>query len=278
MSKYRKTDTTDTSRLNPKNIFIYGSALILLIFILFILFYKPPSYNKTNFCPKENINEYGLTAVIVDLSDPLSASQEEALKAEFVSLTKKQNMDTNRNLFIEKGDRLVVYLTNETEKPEKLFDMCSPGTSEERSNIEKMSEAKYIYDNKWRNFSLNILEELSKRFKGREILQSSPIIETLAYVRNKEFLRPQNINNNKTNNIFIVSDMLQNSDLYSMYTNKEDHTKIYNYKPVNLSGINILVLNLINLKYKDHQNAAMQTWWRKYFSHAKGELLLWSRL
>mgnify|MGYP001269516405 CR=1 FL=1 len=88
MSKYRRTQPSDPGNLSTKNIFIYGGALILLILILFILLYKPDPVNRTTFCPEENINEYGLTAIIVDLSDPLSISQEEALKAEFASLTK----------------------------------------------------------------------------------------------------------------------------------------------------------------------------------------------
>ena len=48
--------------------------------------------------------------------------------------------------------------------------------------------------------------------------------------------------------------------------------------PINLFGINVRVLQVINPKYRKYQNAELATWWRKYFSKAKGPAKIWSKL
>ena len=58
----------------------------------------------------------------------------------------------------------------------------------------------------------------------------------------------------------------------------KDFEDIYSIMPINLFGINVRVLQVINPKYRKYQNAELVTWWRKYFAKAKGPAKIWSKL
>ena len=277
MSKYRKNPEQDSSALNPKNIMIWGLALILLLGLGVFLFMPKKDINLLNNCPQnqKDINKQGITAILIDLSDPLSVSQEEALKNEFKSLTLVRQ-DNSR--LLSKGDKLVVYLANGTEKPDIIFDMCSPGAPDERKFEDKMTEGKFLNKAKWENFSQEVIDKLTKKFVEKAEINSSPIIESIAFVRNKEFARPEYIQNNKINNLLIVSDMIQNSAIHNRYAGEKNFRDVYDTKPINLFGLNLRVLHVINPKYKKYQNANLVTWWRNYFALAKGKTRIWSKL
>ena len=103
--------------------------------------------------------------------------------------------------------------------------MCNPGTESEMSVL---NEQKMMVQAKWDNFSKNMIDKLVEQFVKKQEINRSPIIENIAYVRNKEFDRPEYIKNdkNKTNNFLIVSDMIQNSKIYNRYK-EEKILRIY---------------------------------------------------
>ena len=72
--------------------------------------------------------------------------------------------------------------------------------------------------------------------------------------------------------------MIQNSAIHNRYAGEKNFRDVYDTKPINLFGLNLRVLHVINPKYKKYQNANLVTWWINYFALAKGKTRIWSKL
>ena len=268
MSKYNKIQHSGDSPYNTKNVLIW---LLVIIVLFSSIYFMIQSFNSqtydSRYCPKKDKENFGTTAILVDLSDPMQASQEEALKKELTNLT--TTVDGLKVL--NKGDRLAIYLTSSDDVPEKIFDLCNPGSEDERNTN---TEGKIIYEQKWKNFFKSVQTELNKKFNNTDNINQSPIIESIAYVRNKEFNPPNVLGESSKihdrNNIIVVSDMLQNSNLYSVYKEKKSYAEVLASKPMNLAHINYYHFVVINPKYKKYQTPALIEWWRNFIIKAKG--------
>ena len=77
---------------------------------------KPKPINSKNFCPDSGPK--GTTALLIDLSDPLSPSQEQRLINELNHITKTSEI--RKNSYLEKYAKLTTYFTNGTETPNNI--------------------------------------------------------------------------------------------------------------------------------------------------------------
>ena len=165
------------------------------------------------------------TALILDTSDPLAPHQVAALERFTESLVKQTPGPDGKSQppenYVAKGHLLVVYELAGAEsvdlRPREVFRKCNPGAPEDRSPVDGFNEGEVVVMVRWSQF-INELDQAIQKSISRSST-SSPIIETIRYVRNKEFSGAADIASRKRNGdaILTVSDLLQNSDLLSHY-------------------------------------------------------------
>ena len=118
------------------------------------------------------------------------------------------------------------------------------------------------------------LDQARQKSIGRSST-SSPIIETIRYVRNKEFPGAADIasSRRKGDTILIVSDLLQNSDLLSHYRGPLPPTSgLPQSFALDLAGIEIGVRYLRSKRDGHLQTGDHFAWWRKFFAEAGGPM------
>lgn len=248
---------------------LWGFGLIIFIAIIAFMFFQPEKTNLSDFCPRSG--EKGKIVILLDVSDPLNMSQKAKLKKELDGISKKSTLRPFP--LLNKGEKLVIYITQEDGKePNKLFEMCSPGDIENKKVMDKMSEGKIISLKKWKNFQNKALNEIDRKLSNSVSLKTSPIIESLSFVRAQEFDSPELLEENTNNKIIVISDFIQNSELTSQFKNLENFQDINKSYPVSLKNISIRMLMLVSKKYSKFQTPEHQSWWRKYFAVTGGDL------
>lgn len=213
-------------------------------------------------CPHSD--PVGHVVLLVDKTDPLTFIQREAF-------------DTFLKNFVDKtvqpGYLVSIFALGEnyqdTAKP--IFEMCNPGTGEDKSkwtNNRKKLHAQY--ENRFYRPMLQLATQLQTLTPGK----ASPIFEMLQLVSTNAFDKHPDIEGDRR--LVIVSDMMQNTNEYSMYSAVPDYaafskTTYARQTHVRLSGIKIEIQYLINaqnIPYKDHI-----VFWEKYFQSAGGRLI-----
>ena len=252
-----------------KGYLLWGLGFTIFIAILTFMFFQPEKTNLSDFCPKSG--EKGKIVILLDVSDPLNMSQKAKLKKELDGISKKSSLRPKP--LLNKGEKLVIYITEEDGKePNKLFSMCSPGDIENKKVIEKMSEGKIISLKKWQNFQNKALNEIENKLSDSTSLKTSPIIESLSFVRAQEFNSPELLEESTNNKIIMISDFIQNSALTSQFKTLENVQEVNKIYPVSLNNISIRMLMLVSNKYSKFQTPEHQSWWRKYFAITGADL------
>jgi len=248
---------------------LWGLGLLILIGIFVFMFLQPEKTNLSDFCPKSG--EKGKIVLLLDISDPLNMSQKAKLKKELDGISKRSSLRPFP--LLNKGEKLLIYITQEDGKePKKLFSMCSPGDIENKKVIDKMSEGKIISLKKWENFQNKALNEIKKKLSNIGSLKTSPIIESLSFVRAQEFNSPELLEDSTNNKIIIISDFIQNSKLTSQFKGLKNVQEVNKNYPVSLQNISVRMLVLVSNKYSKFQSPEHQSWWRKYFAITGGDL------
>ncbi len=256
------------------------AAVVAVIVAVMVLLQRDEIDRETS-CPKDGPKS--VTVVILDTSDPLAPHQIAAFEKFSDSLTRlpkageivTANSDS-RN-YVQKGHLLVAYeVAGETGQPRRLFGRCNPGNPDSRDVREKLTEGEILARIRWSNFT----QELAKAFP-KETLQKtapiSPIIETIRYVRRAEFPSSSELkaSGRTVGVIFIVSDMLQNSDKLSHFGAALPPVKnVPAMFALDLTGIDIGLRYLKFARYTRFQQGARPhfTWWRKFFAIAGSPL------
>ena len=263
MSKYRKDSVSPKKENNFSSKIIIGAGILILIILIIFMILKPKPINSVDFCPDSGPK--GTTALLIDLSDPLTPSQEQRLINELNHIT--ETSDTRKNSYLNKHAKLTTYFTNGTETPDNIFSFCNPGSDSQLSNFDKMNENQILYLRKWNKFSSETIEKIKINIKSERSANTSPIIESLAYIREKEFSPPDILLTDKNSNkILIVSDLIQNSELYNQYKEDIETKLVFNKKPISFHGIDIYIFFITSEKYKNIQTTKFKNWWLQYFN------------
>ena len=205
------------------------------------------------------------TPVILDGSDPLAPHQLEALDQ-----FKNSFVEPDSENFVSRGHLLVVYeLPRTGVVPVEKFRSCSPGHPDECNVFTEGSIACRL---RWSEY----LERLQGAFStasGGASAPSSPIIETIRHVRNKEFPRPPDMDQSTRHRLWIVSDMLQNSGLVSHYDRPfPDVQGLPERLAVDLKGFDICVRYLHSTRDAHLQTGEHFAWWRSFFSEGNAPM------
>lgn len=249
--------------------FIVSFAILGVVVFFMYQTYQSPVDPKT-FCPQSE-KGLGVTALIIDVSDKLTKSQGARLENELENIS---NVSEERpSAFLEKGERMLVYFV----KPEgqdfhSVFDLCHPGDIANRTWDEKATEGEFFAQRKWQKFKSGMVSEITKEIDNSTEVDTSPIIETIQYVRDKHF-PPSDLMDRTTNyRIVLWSDMLQHSKETSHFQNLGDSKAVLKRNPMNLDGIDVWIFYLISEKYSDYQTGEHMTWWREIFSLSQARL------
>ena len=222
------------------------------------------------------------TALILDTSDPLASHQIAALERFTQSLvTQTRSPDGEvrpSENYVARGHLLVVYKLPRAGDPDKtpqqVFRMCNPGSPEDRGPVDGFTEGEVAVMVRWSQFS-KAMRGAFPDSVSQASAPTSPIIETIRYVRNKEFPGPVEMANGKRRGdaILIISDLLQNSDLLSHYRRPLPPVDgLPQSLALNLSGIEIGVRYLRSKRDAHLQNGEHFAWWRKFLDEAGGPM------
>lgn len=228
--------------------------------------------DPTTFCPQTGAHSQ--TVVIIDTSDPLSPIQIVALKRFAEALIKppdeNENVTDNSDsrIYVPKGHYLAAYeLADESGQPNQLFGQCNPGDPKERDWREKLTEGETYAVLKWYKFAQSLANAFSEVDK---VAPTSPIIETIQYVRRSHFpsVAELKTSGKRAGTIFIISDMLQNSPKLTHFGKTfppvDSISRIY---ALDLSGIDCEIRYLKSDKYTVFQQGPRHiTWWRRFFA------------
>ena len=238
-----------------------------------------PRFDPSTLCSAEGPKS--TTALIFDTSDPLEPHQVAALERFTESLVKQTpgpdgKLQPSEN-YVAKGHLLVVYELAGAEgvdlRPREVFRKCNPGAPEDRRPVDGINEGEVAAMVRWSQF-INELDQAIQKSISRSST-SSPIIETIRYVRNKEFPGSADIagDGRSAGAILIVSDLLQNSDLISHYDGQLPSTRgLPQSLALDLSGIEIGVRYLRSKRDGHLQTGEHFAWWRKFFAEAGGPM------
>ena len=275
----RRTSVERSSRQKGKSSlssfmpFVAGGVILAAIATYVVI--QPPPTDPSTFCPRDS-KDLGVTAFVIDVSDKLTNSQAARLKNELrnISIASIERPSA----FLKKGEKLVIYFVEpEGKDPNMVFSMCHPGDVANRTWEEELSEGAVFARKKWQKFTDDTMLRIDAKIEGSIEADTSPIVETIHYVRNNNFPPPGLMGETRNYRIVLWSDMLQNSSEGNHFKTLDDFKDILKRKPLELNGIQFFVFQLISEKYSEHQTDEHVFWWRKVFATANADLNSWDK-
>ncbi len=266
---------TEQSALLP----IALTAILVVAIIAAMFFLSPDPRDPITFCPKGGAKS--VTAIILDTSDPLEPHQIAAFNKFVDSLIRPPQIgeavtvNSDSNNYVQRGQLLVAYeIANKTGQPRLLFKQCSPGDPESRDVGRTLTEGEILAKIRWSKFSKELINAFPKKTLGKTA-PISPIIETMRYVRRSEFPSSFELkaSGQTAGVIFIISDMLQNSDRLTHFDGEFPEVKnVPAVFALDLTGIEVGIRYLKLERYAHLQRPLHFTWWRKFFAVAGSPL------
>lgn len=205
----------------------------------------------------------GHVVLLVDKTDPLNYTQKEAFR---------QFINEFGNEMVLEGELCSIFALGDDYRasPEPLFEMCSPGNGEGKSFVtENPAKIKKQFDKKF----IEPMHSVTKSLFSDKPAEHSPLLEMMQMVSINGF-RKAAVKGPKR--LIIVSDMLHNTDDYSLYRDSMDFealkkTDYFQRVRTDLDGVKI------ELRYLMH-SPSLQTrknveFWEGYFQDINGEIV-----
>jgi hypothetical protein len=231
------------------------------------LYFNKRPIDRTTGCPADHYDS--VTAVLVDLTDPVTPTQAEALKNE---LTKVRNG-------IPKYGRLDIYPLESTAKSviRPLFAGCSPGSGRDVDN--GLYGNRELADRLWQKEFASKVDGVLGRLLDMPEAENSPIFEAIQSVAVTSFGTPI-AENAREKTLVVISDMIQHTPELSMYQGAPSFNqfKMIQYylrvKPF-LKGANVDVDLIVRETRRDVQKPVLYKFWVDFFAASDGYLRDW---
>lgn len=204
----------------------------------------------------------GMTAVIIDATDPISE----------ITLTNLRNEFRREISQISKGQYLrIASLTGTPWELPTMFDGCNPGDGQEvdiwTNNPQRRQE-------RWEEAFGTPLEQLPESFGTVQTASQSPIMAAIQKMRNDLF-DSDIAADNVSKRIIIVSDMIEHTDLYSQYRTGPDfeaylHSDGHRTYRTDLSGIEVTIL-YVDRASRNFGSAPHMEFWARWIDHYQGK-------
>jgi hypothetical protein len=213
-----------------------------------------------------------VTAVLVDLTDPLSPVQAAALK---------NALEEVRNS-IPKYGRLEIYplrpIATSTIAP--LYAACSPGNGNDVGR--HLYTNPEMADRQWRKQFADKVDGVVSEITSAKPSDTSPVLEGIQSVSVTAFGRPIAVNAEQKR-LVIISDMIQYTSGLSMYQGAPQFssfkdTAYYNTVRAELRGAKVDVYLIVRDTRREVQKPPLYKFWVEYISSADGYLRNWEPL
>ena len=214
--------------------------------------------------------------MILDESDELEPHQLAALRRFTDSLVELIRVPGGEaqpsEHYVGQGGLLVIYgLAMPGVKPKAEFRMCNPGSPEDRKPTAVFTEGDVTAKMRWSKFKER-LDAVLPEEGGGKLLDQSPIIETIRFVRNEEFPRAVDMEKRHQEEssylLIVVSDLLQNTAQVSHYDGLPLVEGLPQSMAISLSGIEVSVRYLRSQRDGHLQGGEHFAWWRRFFVEA----------
>jgi hypothetical protein len=205
MSRRRNRRQEKIQRKNTIGILLIVSVAILLgvaFFYQMLDSAQRENIDKNTFCPKRDLA--AITAVMIDVTDPLSAIQQASLKNELQKIRDGVNAREKLEIYTV-GDTASQTLT-------PAFSMCNPGRGREANSI---SENPKLVEKHWIEAFDKPLEGILSNLLSTPEAKFSPILESLQSVVVTVLNNPNNQDAERT--LIIASDMIHYTKDFSLY-------------------------------------------------------------
>ena len=258
---------------------ITGIVTVLLIGVgIFYFANQATDPLDENNCSIKN-GPTGVTAIVFDKSYPYAPEQVTDIRTSFnLWLSGKEATTKNRRIdlnFFSEGTLVQLYVTdnklvNAIGGLEPLAELCVPRDFEDANPLISNPA---LLEKSYRNFIQTFTDELDKLLEVEEGI--SPIMETFIRLSNSESFQnhPE-----KPHNLFIISDMLQNSDNYSHYSsgegpswdNFEEKMKgtVYMRPRLNQVKWQVFFAKRSDPREKQLQSTELTNFWQQFFYNA----------
>lgn len=204
---------------------------------------------KTNSrgCLANGADDQTSLSILIDATEPLTSSQ-----LENVAVIVQQKVSS-----LQPYDRVRFYAIKETngQPLPPLFDLCKPDPDSMESSIKKRFER------------LRFRSEIENELRNNSGVQPlSPIIFSLGSVASQFESKERN------RVIVLVSDLIQNSEMLSMYRSdweRQAESQAVNKSRPMLQGIDLQLLWLMRPE-EDRQSKLLREWWIDYIRKSGG--------
>ena len=226
---------------------IAGSAAYLF------LLNRSDALDPGSLCPASGPR--GHAVLLVDKTDPLNFTQKQAFLEYLAEFGRGR---------VKEGELFSVFVLGgdfkSTARP--IFEMCNPGKGENKdiwtANPDRIRRQ---FENKF----LKPMRALAEQLQATEAAKDSPIMQMLQLVAINGF-RARNVQGPRR--LYVVSDMLQNTDNYSQYKGDLDFPKFrdslaFQKVRTDLSGVEVELAYLLNAPAR--QTRRHLKFWEDYF-------------
>lgn len=169
-----------------------------------VLYFKAKNQialDETTLCP--TTSPTSITAVLIDVSDPISPVTEKDLRIRFGELKDS----------IPVGGQIVIYeLTDEPGKLNQVFNRCNPGSGEQADEL--ISNPRFI-QKRWEDGFDAPLQKISEGIGNGNSSDQSPILGGIQTINLEAFGKHDYAKLPKR--LILASDMIEHTPVYSMY-------------------------------------------------------------
>lgn len=255
-------------------IVLLSFIFFILAFIAYISFFSDnveidrSKKGKTGtLCPL--VNEKAVpnnhSVILIDTTDSLDSLQLASLESNVSDIVAS----------LEPGDLLSIFTLSGTNTKERtpLFEKCLPRDGSDANALtENQKKIRKVYISEFEKPLLHSLKSIGEEAKKAKV---SPIFERIQFIAVASFDHWKTEGNR---NLYIFSDMLQNTPSYSMFKLKDN-----NYEALKKSSYGIKVkANLADVdveiyRFNNHpelQKNGNSLFWQEYFKDAGGRLQL----
>lgn len=207
----RRRGRSDKNLKNALYIGIGGFLIVGVIAVFVTAFVlKPTKIEKDplTLCPVET-GPTGYTAVVIDRTDRFGAISKADVEVQLKDIIDSTKENEQISLFAVEPI--------ETAPLQSLIAVCNPGTP---TDVDPFTQNKAIVSRNWRTKFTEPLDQLLQRLLVEKEAPISPIMESVQSVSitalggKRKAQLPRRV--------ILISDLLQNSQAWSLYTNKPD--------------------------------------------------------
>lgn len=241
-------------RSRPKAPFVVlGIVFAGLVALLAIALWPRGEYDPKTLCPKDG--DYSRTAVLIDATDSLSATQVKTIREEMGALRERLTLHEWVGIFVLDEDNLVL--------PQPEVALCYPGDASTANPLyENPRQIRRRFEQKFRA----PIEAAVERLAALPPKRTSPILEMIRAVA-----LDRNFDSTKERRLIVVSDLLQNVPDYSHYRANADFEQwretpyAREFLQLSLLEVDVDILYLKRIDTQPLQTRGHVAFWEDYF-------------